>query len=175
MVLLEDEQNVLRWLSQYGPLHKIQIRKLLHYKSDVAAKKIVQSLRRNRYITVLEDGDYFGVDKYCHPDPRMVTAVWVLLKFGSQVLPSAHRQADIPSQIFFLKDGTPYEIVVLYEEEDHLLRLLTPHGGVKYIIVLPSMDMADLLTLPDAPYLFATVQPSEGPEPVITFYSSQEE
>lgn len=102
----------------------------------------------------------------------MITAVWVLLQFIEQIAPEAHWQADAPAQISFLKDKTAYEIVVLYEDEDHLVRLLQPQEDTKYILVVPNMEFANKLILPDAPCLFATVDQTECEAPKITFYSS---
>jgi len=44
----------------------------------------------------------------------------VLLRFIDYVDPMAHYPAVYPSQIFFLKENTGYEIVVLYDGEQHL-------------------------------------------------------
>jgi len=101
----------------------------------------------------------------------MITAVWVLLQFIEQIDPEAHWQ-DAPAQISFLKDKTAYEIVVLYEDEDHLARLLQPQEDTKYIFVVPNMGFANKLMLPDAPCLFATVEQTGAGTPKITFYST---
>ena len=45
MVLLEDEKNVMRWLSQYGPLENRQLIKLLKC-SDRVAFRIMKNLRK---------------------------------------------------------------------------------------------------------------------------------
>lgn len=105
------------------------------------------------------------------PDQRTISAVWVLLKFIEQVDPMAHYPAVYPSQLFFLKDNTGYEIVVLYEGEDNLLKLLQPTEELKYIIVLPIISMAAQLKLPKASCLFATVDYCGNEEPEVKFYS----
>ena len=46
---------------------------------------------------------------------------------------------------------------------------------MKYIIVVPDMDMVEQLQLPDAPCLFATVTPNGFEEPEITFYTQEED
>ena len=50
-----------------------------------------------------------------HPGSAGHLAVWVLLQFIDRVEPLAHYPATYPSQLFFLKENTGYEIVVLYE------------------------------------------------------------
>lgn len=79
--------------------------------------------------------------------------------------------ASYPSQLFFLKENTGYEIVVLYEGEGNLLRLLQLDEELKYIIVLPHISMAEGLKLPSVPCLFATVDFCGEEEPTVTFYS----
>ena len=172
MALLDEERLVVTWLSQYGPLPKGIIRQLLHYKSSDTVGRILMGLKRRRYITQLRDSGYYAIDRYCEPKPRMIAAIWVLLEFIKQIEPFAHNQAARPSQIFFLKEKTAYEIIVLYEEEDHLVRLLQPQDDTKYIIVIPNLEFADKLILPDAPCLFATIQPTDRETPTVTFYSA---
>ena len=157
MALMEDERLILRWLSQYGPLRWPQIRGLLYYRPQRSVNRLVQNMKHARRIAAIEDGEYLAVDQYCEPKQRMITAVWVLLQFIEQIAPEAHWQADAPAQISFLKDKTAYEIVVLY---------------TKYILVVPNMEFANKLILPDAPCLFATVDQTECEAPKITFYSS---
>ena len=85
----------------------------------------------------------------------------------------AHYPAVYPSQLFFLKENTGYEIVVLYDGEASTLRLLQPEEDLKYIIILPHISMASQLRLPDAPCLFATVDFRGEEEPEVTFYSDE--
>jgi hypothetical protein len=109
------------------------------------------------------------------PDQRVILSVWVLLRFIAQVEPMAHYPASYPSQLFFLKGDIGYEIVVLYDGEQHLTRLLQPEEDLKYILVLPHISMAAELKLPKAPCLFATVDYAGGDEPGVTFYSGGEQ
>ena len=125
-MLLEDEQHVIKWLSQYGALPKTQILQMLYNKPRSTAEKIIRNLKRNMQITDVGGGYYLGLDGLCKPDQRMILAVWVLLKFINVVDPMAHYPATYPAQLFFLKENTGYEIVVLYEGEQHLSKLLHP-------------------------------------------------
>jgi len=172
-MLLQDEQYIVKWLSQYGALTTTQVIKMLQKKSETAIK-IIKNLKRMRQISDVKGGYYLGLDSMCQPDQRMILAVWVLLKFIEQVDPMAHYPAVYPSQLFFLKENTGYEIVTIYEGEEHLLKLLQPDEDLKYIIVVPHISMASKLKLPDAPCLFATVDFKGKDEPEITFYSEGE-
>ena len=170
-MLLQDEQYVVRWLTQYGPLARAQVVRLLHGKQPGTAGKIIGNLKRQLMISEVSGGYYLGMDPVARPDQRIISAVWVLLRFIGQVEPMAHYPASYPSQIFFLKQNTGYEIVVLYDGEQHLTRLLQPEDDLKYILVMPHIAMARELKLPKAPCLFATVDYAGGDEPGVTFYS----
>ena len=167
---LPDELHVIKWLSQYGALPKAQVVKLLD-KPPGTAEKILRSLKRNLQIADTSGGYYLGLDPLSRPDQRMILAVWVLIQFISSVDPMAHYPASYPAQIAFLKGNTSYEIVVIYENEGHLLKLLQPEEDLKYIIVLPHISMLSSLRLPKAPCLFATVDFAGEAEPIVTFYS----
>ena len=170
-MLLQDEQYIVKLLTQYGVLARAQIIRLLHDKQPKTAEKIIANLKRQLMISEISGGYYLGMDPLVKPDQRMISAVWVLLRFIGQVEPMAHYPASYPSQIFFLKQNTGYEIAVLYDGEQHLTRLLQPDEDLKYILVLPHIQMARELKLPKAPCLFATVDYAGGDEPGVTFYS----
>lgn len=169
-MLLQDEQYVVKWLSQYGALTTTQVIKMLKKKPDTAVK-IIKNLKRMHQISDVKGGYYLGLDSMCQPDQRMILAVWVLLKFIDKVDPMAHYPAVYPSQIFFLKENIGYEIVTIYEGEEHLLKLLQPEDELEYIIVLSHISMAAKLKLPKAPCLFATVDFHGENEPEIIFYT----
>ena len=170
-MLLQEEQHVVHWLTQYGVLTKNQVIQLLHDKLPKTAEKIIRNLKRDQMISDISGGYYLGVDPMCKPDQRIILAVWVLLQFIEQVEPLAHYPATYPSQIFFLKGNMGYEIVVLYDGEQHLARLLQPQKDLKYIFVLPRISMAQELVIPPSvPSLFATVDYGGQEIPTVKFY-----
>ena len=172
-MLLQDEQYIIKWLSQYGTLTKTQVIRLLKDKPVSTAEKIIRNLKRDMRITDV-GGYYLALDEMCKPDQRLIIAVWVLLQFIDQVEPLAHYPAVYPAQIFFLKENVGYEIVVLYDGEQHLMRLLQPQeDDLKYIIVVPHISMAQSLYVPNVPCLYATVDFEGREEPHITFYSEE--
>jgi len=159
------------WLSQYGTLTKMQVVKLLRDKPPNIAGKIINNLKRQLLVTESPDGYYLSTDPPSRPNPRMITAVWVLLRFMDGVQPVEHYPSDYPAQIFFLKNNIEYEIVVIYNGEQHLTRLLQPDDGLKYIIVLPDIKLAQECKLPKSPCLFAAVDDNGGDEPGVIFYT----
>lgn len=171
-MLLQDEQYVVKWLSQYGALPRTQIIRMLK-KEPGTAEKILRNLKKQMRVADVSGGYYIGLDSMCQPDQRTILAVWALLRFIDYVEPMAHYPAVYPSQIFFLKENTGYEIVVLYEGESNLLKLLQPDEDLKYIIIVPHISMAAQLKLPKAPCLFATVDFCGQEEPEVTFYSEE--
>lgn len=170
-MLLQEEQYIIRWLTQYGALTQTQVVRLLKDKPPETAAKIIRNLKRQLMVSELSGGYYLGVDPMCQPDQRIILAVWVLLQFIGRVEPMAHYPATYPSQIFFLKEDMGYEIVVLYDGEQHLTRLLQPEEDLKYIFVLPHSSMAKELVLPSAPCLFATVDYDGAEVPSVKFYT----
>lgn len=173
-MLLSDEQYVVKWLSQYGALPKTQVVRLLRDKSPATAEKIIRNLKKEMRIADVGGGYYLGLDNLCKPDQRLILAIWVLLKFIGAVDPMAHYPATYPAQIFFLKGNVGYEIVVLYDGEQHLSKLLQPQDeDMKYILVIPNIQMAAQLVLPRAPCLFATVEFHGAEEPEVLFYSEE--
>ncbi len=171
-MLLTEEQYVIKWLSQYGALTKTQLIKMLR-RAETTSEKILKNLKNQLLISDVGGGYYLGMDEMCHPDQRTILAVWVLLQFIDKVEPMAHYPAVYPSQLFFLKENMGYEIVVLYEDEGNLLKLLQPEEDLKYIIVLPHISMVAKLKLPKAPCLFATVDFCGEDIPNVTFYSEE--
>ena len=172
-MLLQDEQYIIKWLSQYGTLTKKQDIRLLKENTVTTAEKIIRNLKRDMRITDV-GGYYLALEEMCKPDQRLIIAVWVLIQFIDQVEPLAHYPAVYPAQIFFLKENVGYEIVVLYDGEQHLMRLLQPQDDdLKYIIVVPHISMAQSLYVPKAPCLYATVDFEGREEPHITFYSEE--
>ena len=171
-MLLEDEQNVVKWLSQYGALPRTQIIRMLK-KPPQTSEKILRNLKKQMRIADVSGGYYIGLDSMCQPDQRLILAVWVLLKFIDHVDAMAHYPAVYPSQLFFLKENTGYEIVVLYEGEQNLLKLLQPQDDLKYIIVVPHISMVSNTHLPNAPCLFATVDFHGEEEPEVVFYTEE--
>ncbi len=163
---------MVKWLSQYGALPKTQLIRMLQ-KPPQTAERIIKNLKKQMRAADVGGGYYVGLDSLCRPDQRTILAVWVLLKFIDYVDPMAHYPAVYPSQIFFLKENVGYEIVVLYEGEQGLLRLLQPQDDLKYIIVLPRISMAEKLKLPKVPCLFATVGFEGAEEPEVTFYTEE--
>ena len=63
---------------------------------------------------------------------------------------------------------------MLYEGELHLSKLLQPQNDLKYIIVIPNINLAPSVKLPKAPCLFATVKYTGGDAPAVTFYSEED-
>jgi len=173
-MLLQEEQYVVKWLSQYGALTKTQITRMLKDKTPRASEKIIRNLVRDQRLYELSDGYYLGVDPVVQPDQRIILAVWVLLRFIEHVEPLAHYPSAYPSQLFFLKEDIGYEIVVLYDGEQHLTRLLQPEEDLKHIIVVPHISMAAALSIPKSPCLFATVDYNGLEEPTVSFYSKED-
>ena len=169
-MLLDDERYLLKWLSQYGTMTRAQAIKMLR-KPEPTATKIIRNLVREQRIAELNKGEVLALDELCKVNPKMDTAIWVLLQFVDKVRPLAHYPATYPSQLFFLKENVGYEVVVLLDGEESFARLLPASQEVKYIFVVEDVDMITRIPLPEARCIFATVEHQENAEPIVRFYS----
>ena len=169
-MLLDEERYVVQWLSQYGALQKTQVIRMLN-KPKRTAEKILQNLHKQLMIADLAGGYFIGLDNLCQPDYRMITAVWVLTEFIDKINPLSHYPATYPAQLFFLKDNTGYEVLVIREGENDLLRFLKPEEDLKYIIVLPNVQLFSELKLPKGNFIFATVDFKGKSEPEVSFFA----
>ena len=172
MALREEEHLIVRWLCQYGPMTKGMIRKLLHYKPSDTVGRILGGLVRYRKITMIEDHKYYATDRFCKPIPRVHRALYVLLQFAESIDPRSHQTADSPSQIRFSQGKTFYEIIVINEGEEHLTHLLHPEKNKIFLIVVPDMDFAETLWLPEAQCIFVTLEFTDREFPDVNFYSA---
>ena len=78
---------------------------------------ILDGLKKKQII--LEDTPgYLTLDLRSKSDIKKIQAFWVLLEFVDKIKPEEHYPANYPSEIFFLKQGTQYEIVVLNKNYD---------------------------------------------------------
>ncbi len=156
--LREDERNVLNWLGEYGPLTKMQIKKLLNKEKDSVSDKIIKNLLHFKMMTEVR-GCYYGLDKHHQVDDNNVKAVWVLTELINKVEPQNHQRGDYPAQIYFISGENEYEIVVVNEGEESRLKLLQPTEYTRYILVVPDNEAEKRIgtRLPKAPCLFARV------------------
>ena len=185
--LLREENIVVNCLSKYECLKWEQVIKLLYNKKEDVAQRILVGLKKKQIILEDESG-YLMLDPRCKSDYKKLQAFWVLLQFIDKIKPEEHYPANYPSEIFFLKQGVQYEIVVINKGEDHLINMLfmenrnnsiEEEDSTKYIFVVPSVDDIDncINRIPDTALdnnqvLFATVAYAtpEDEIPKVEFY-----
>ena len=95
----------------------------------------------------------------------------MLLQFINNVALSAHYVAEAPAQLYFLKENKGYEVIVLREGDEELLKLKRIQEGVKYIIVVPDVSWISKVSKLNVPCVYATITKVEKQEPMVTFYS----
>ena len=172
--LRPDERLVCNWLSDYEAILKEQAIHLLHEKPRGTAEKIIRGLNKEHRLAYLSHGLYIGADSQCKPDWKVISAIWVLLRFIDKIEPVHHRRGNYPAQVFFLKEGIGYEILVISQGDEYCTRLLKPQENQKYILVVPDLQTAKRIWLPEAPCLFAVLHTIEGEDaPEIKFYTPE--
>ena len=166
-----EEQMILQWLCQYEVMTLDQAISLLSHKTNSVANKIIRGMRKQHLISFVHAGTCIGAYPKSVADPKIIDALWILVQYADQINPYEHHAATYPAQIFFLKEGIGYKIVVLNEGEEHLVRLLESNEDTRYIFVVPNEAMIPQITPPDAPCIFAVIQRNESRIPEVIFYS----
>ncbi len=147
--LLREEKIIVECLSNYECLKWEQLISLLHNKKRDIAERIINGLKKKQII-LQNDGDYLSLDPRSTSDYKKIQAFWVLLKFIKEINPQEHYPAAYPSQIYFLKEGVQYEVLVLNKGEEHLLsmafnenREYSDEDRTIKIIVVPNIEEID--------------------------------
>ena len=179
---LEYKEGLIKkWISQYGSLPRMQIKKMLNEDKDSSATNIIRNLVKRRELFEQEGGVFLSLDPRQRKSERVIKALWVLIDYSDRVRPDEHYPADYPSEIYFIgkKDDSAnsnsqeYEIIILEQGEEFKLRHLKQNQGVRYIIVVPTVEDSFLskLVVPDVEFLFATVTYGCSGEAKIEYYN----
>lgn len=168
-----DEKLIKQWLSMYGALPRMQIKKLLNKDKDSEATNLIKGLVKRGELYEQESGVFLALDPRQRMSERIIKALWVLIYYRNKVEPDNHYPADFPSEIYFLKDNQEYEIFVLNKGEEFKLHHLKRREGVRYIIVVPTIDESYIatLTIPDVEYIYATVSYGCSGEAQVNLYA----
>lgn len=153
--LLKEERLIVKMLSLYECLRHEQLVTLLEIKGKdtASAEKMLLAMKKNQ--TILEDGaGYAMLDLRSKPNQKTISAFWILLQYLPKIDENQHFAANYPSEIFFLKDSKQYEIVVLGQDDAHLVRMLFLENRnssdeiediTKYIVVVPNVDSIEII------------------------------
>lgn len=154
-----DERLVKQWLSMYGALPRMQIMKLLNKNKISDATNLIKGLVRRGELYEQDGGVFLALDPRQRMSERIIKALWVLIYYREKIEPDNHYPADFPSEIYFLKDNQEYEIFVLNKGEEFKLNHLKRREGVRYIIVVPTIEESYIssLAIPNIEYIYATV------------------
>lgn len=171
--LLKEERLILNCLRIYECLRYEQLLTLINNKPEDTAKKIINGLKKRQYVFEDEAG-YIKIEPKTEPNQKTISAFWILLQYIGKINPDAHYRANYPSEIFFLRNNVQYEIVVLNNDEENLLKMLflenrasstDEEDAIKYIIIVPNADDIDvcLKNIPDSAIenkqiMFATIE-----------------
>ncbi|WP_286077654.1 DUF5697 family protein [Thomasclavelia cocleata] len=179
--LLKEEQLVIDCLSRYYCLKWKQLIKLLYYKDEEVAQRILVGLKKRQLILEDETTEDVTLDPRSQADRKTIDAFWVMLKFIKKINPKQHYKAEYPSEIFFLKENAQYEIVVLNKGEEHLINMLKGYNRntsveeddeIRYIIVVQDEDQIEdcLRKTEGMKVLFASVDYGQEDVPEVNFY-----
>lgn len=167
--LLSEEQLVVKWLSQYGPLPIDLVRTWLSYKPQNVQEKILNNLLAHGFIHQ-PSAHILTIDPtMVIPNEDIVRAGWVLSRLDG-IDPHAHYPARYPAQIHFLSHQFGVDIMVIHPGSEHLVYLLESSEQLKYIFVIEDIAQLPLAVPDDVPYMIAY-----APTPShITFYTRRD-
>jgi len=158
--LLKEERLILNCLRIYECLRYEQLLTLINNKPEDTAKKIINGLKKRQYVFEDEAG-YVKIEPKTEPDQKTISAFWILLQYIGKITQDAHYRANFPSEIFFLRNNVQYEIIVINQDEENLLKMLflenrntstDEQDAVKYIIIVPGEESIEncLRYIPDS-------------------------
>lgn len=111
------EEKAKYMLREFGCIERRQFSMLLP-----KSKKVLVRLFRRRVFYSLYDNQYVGIAPKQKPDDRMREAIEIMLAFREKMDDmSYHSSQNYPFQLFFLKNHTPYWIMVIHNEEQYRL------------------------------------------------------
>lgn len=167
--LLSEEQLVVQWLSQYGPLPIDLVRTWLSYKPQNVQDKILKNLLIHGFIYQVAENILTIDPTMVIPNEDIVRAGWVLSRLDG-IDPHAHYPARFPAQIHFLSHQFGVDIMVIHPGSEHLVYLLESSEQLKYIFVIEDIAQLPLAVPDDVPYMIAY-----APTPShITFYTRRD-
>lgn len=142
----EDDKIIMDCIYEYGALTKEQLRQYMKHLSDDVFDRAIYDLNKKQYI--YEHGDYVYTDSRTPLDPKTIKAFWVFLRFMEKVPTirfNSHCRGPHISQIFFMKDNSEYQIVVIDNDELPKINILVKNKDLtylKYIIIVPGISIA---------------------------------
>lgn len=139
---------LIRWLSEYGCLPVQLIKRMVGTKYLSTFYSVQNMLIKERVVQLTPDKAFLRINNKFAVDPRVVDALWVLSQFEDTIEVLDHGLLQYPAQVFFLKRNSDtsvieYEIVVLKNNEENFLNLLTVDRSSKYIFVIPDRSLID--------------------------------
>ncbi len=176
---MNDTRFITDLLTDFGILPKCLVIALLNKQNPETAERLLRRLRNeNKIVPVREI--YLAANRYCKPDLRNTTALWVVTRFLTEEGITGLYPCRLPSVATFIRNNEAYEIIVLGEDEDYLLAGADVNKDTKYIIVVPdpsaSVRFRHLEKFDDVRYILATVKyTAMDEEPQISFYRREKD
>ncbi len=171
---MDDTKFISDLLTDFGILPEKLVIALLNKQNPETAGRLLRKMRNaNRIVPV--NGIYLAANRYCKPDLRSTTALWIVTKFLTEDGVSGIYPCKLPSVVTFIRNNEAYEVIVINEGEDYLLAGSDVDRETKYIIVVPDPGKANgiryLDRFSDARFILATVEYSSmDVEPEIIFF-----
>ena len=171
---MNDTKFITDLLADFGILPEKLVIALLNKQNPETAERLIRRLRNeNRIVPV--SGIYLAANRYCKPDLRSTTALWIVTRFLTEDGVSGIYPCRLPSVVTFIRNNEAYEVIVIDDGEDYLLAGTDVDKDTKYIIAVTDPEEAGRLRYLDrfrgVRYILASVTyTSMDEEPEIVFY-----
>ncbi len=171
---MDDTKFITNLLVDFGILPKKLVIALLNKQNPETAERLLRKMRNtNRIVPVREI--YIAANRYCKPDVRNTTALWIVTRFLTEDGISGLYPCRLPSVVTFIRRNEAYEVIVINDGEDYLLAGSEVNKETKYIIVVPDAEKANTLRylerFNETRFILATVNyVSMEDEPEICFF-----
>lgn len=123
---MDYEQAAKHILREFVCLPRVQFENLLRGMADVNTQRAISSITDKGIAFYNSEVGRIGVTPHMQFDQKRDDAVRILSAFSDRIEPGMFfTSSNFPFIAFFLMEGRPYWISVLYPDEDYQLRMPT--------------------------------------------------
>lgn len=127
----ELRKILLECVMKYGFLEKRQLVRfasLLGYNSEIVSTAINSIMKEK--ILFMNENDDISLTPNTLKSHSTIDAFWVLCEFAKVIDPQNHFKAQYPSDIFFIRDKSQYEIMVPKPGDEFLINIIKEKNSV---------------------------------------------
>ena len=173
-VLKPDERRLLGLFQTFGPLKYEQVKRYLGRPLSRNLRGLVRNLKYRGYLTY-DPGTFKLIPAGWRggSNDSVIRAFYIFLEFAAEAEQVC--RSSPPGQIFFIREGRPYEIVVVPKGQEPVIMAQLqniPDTETQYILVLDELGQVNQLL---CPRLLAIGTVHAGKTKLYTIHNKNEE